>query len=165
MQAKALIQQSVSQLGEIGDTMLIAMSLVDLGVATRASGVYDESKAYFLEALQTAAESKTWVVVLNALTEIATTELEVGAWEWALEIVMLCQQHSSTNREGSDQPKFESQRRFGRWGQHRYTRLKRLRAELEAQLTPLQVAEIEERASVRTLNSLVRELLVQRTEV
>ena len=78
--AQALVRQNVSQFREIGDSMLLAMSLVDLGVATRASRAYDESKAYFIKVLQTAAKSKTRVVVINALTEIATTKMEVGAW-------------------------------------------------------------------------------------
>jgi tetratricopeptide (TPR) repeat protein len=159
--AKALIRRSVSQFREVGDRMFMAMSLVDLGVATRASGAYSESKPYFLEALQTAAETKTWVVALNALTEIAAIEMEEGAGERALELVIQCQQHTSTNREARDPAESEVQRTLGRWGQQRRPRLERLRAELESQLTPQQVAAVEETARARSLKSVVQELVAQ----
>jgi hypothetical protein len=163
--AMDLIRQSVSQFREVGDSMLMEMSLIDMGAATRASGAYAESKVYFLEALQTAAGTKNWDAVLNTLTEIAATEMEEGARERALGLVIQCQQHLSTNRKVGDQDESESSLKLGRWGQQRYPRLERLQAELEAQLLPHSVAEIGERARARTLDSVVRELLSQNTGV
>jgi tetratricopeptide (TPR) repeat protein len=163
--AMVLIQRSISQFREVGDRMLMSMALIDMGAATRVSGDYAESKGYFLEALQTAVETKNGDVVLHALTELAATEMEAGAEERALALVIQCQQHLSTNWERSDQDESESQLKLGRWGQQRHPRLEQLRAELEAQLTPQQVAAVEEMARVRTRDSVVRELLAQRTEV
>ena len=162
--AEALFRRSVSQFGEVGDRTFMAMSLIDLGVATRASGAYAESKACFLKALKTAEETKNWVVVLNALTEIATTEMEAGAGERALELVIQCQQHKPMNREFRDSVKTQSQSRLGRWGQQRNPRLEMLRAELESQLTPKQVAGVEKRASIRSLDNLVQELVAKGNE-
>jgi predicted ATPase len=139
--AMALIQRSVTQFREVGDSMLMTMSLIDMGSATRTFGAYAESKAYFLQALQTAMETKNSDVVLNILTEIAATEMEAGARERALELVIQCQQYLSTNQEQRDQAESESQLKLGRWGQQQYPRLEQLRSDLESQLTPLQVAE------------------------
>ena len=163
--AIALIRRSVSQFREVGDSMLMTMSLIDMGAATRASSAYAESKVYFLEALQTVVETKNWDAVLNALIEIAATEMEEGAGERALELVIQCQQYLSTNQEESDQSESESQLKLGRWGQQHYPRLERLRAELESQLTPRQVAAVAKIAKTRTIESVVRELLDLRTEV
>jgi predicted ATPase/DNA-binding XRE family transcriptional regulator len=157
--AATLLRQSVSQFREIGDRTLMATTLVDLGVATRASGAYSESKQYFLEALHTAVETESWVVVLNALTEIAAIEMEEGVGERALELVIQCRQHPSTDRGARDQAESESQLTLGRWGQQRYPRLERLRAELESQLTPRQIAAAQARAQARTLENLVQEIL------
>lgn len=163
--AMALIRRSVSQFREVGDSMLMVMSLIDMGTATRASGAYNESKMYFLEALETAAETKNWDAVLNALIEIAATEMEAGAGERALELVIQCQQPLSTNQEVKNQAESESQLKLGRWGQQHYPRLEQLRVELESQLTPQQVADVAKMATTRTIESLVRELLDERTEV
>lgn len=162
--AMALMRRSVSQFREVGDSMLMGMSLIDMGAATRAAGAYGESKMYFLEALQTAVETKNWDVVLNVLTEIAATEREAGAAERALELVIQCQQYLSANQELRNQDESESQLRLGRWGQQHYPRLERLRAELESQLTSGQEAAVEEMARARTIESVVRELLAQRRE-
>jgi predicted ATPase len=157
--AATLLRQSVSRFREIGDPTLMATTLVDLGVAARVSGAYAESRQYLLEALQTAAETKTWAVVLNALTEIAAIEMEAEAGERALELVTQCWQHPSTDRETGDQVESESQLTLGRWGQQRYSRLKRLRVELESQLSSPQIAAAQERAQTRTLENLVQEIL------
>lgn len=157
--AATLLRQSVSQFREIGDPTLMATTLVDLGVAARVSGAHAEARQYLLEALQTAAETKTWAVVLNALTELAAIEMEAGSGERALELVIQCWQHPATDREAGDQAESESQLTLGRWGQQRYPRLKRLRAELESQLTSQQIAAAQERAQTRTLENLVQEIL------
>jgi tetratricopeptide (TPR) repeat protein len=90
--AMILLRRSVSQFREVGDSMLMAMSIIDMGAATRTSGAYTEAKLCFLEALQTAVETKNWDVVLNVLIEIAATEMDAGAGERALELVIQCQQ-------------------------------------------------------------------------
>jgi len=136
-----------------------------MGAATRASGTYEESKVYFLQALQTAVETKNWDAVLNALIEIAATEMKEGARERALELVIQCQHYLSMNQEERDQSESESQLKLGRWGQQHYPRLERLRAELESQFMPRQVAAVEEIVRARTIESVVRELLAQRKEV
>ncbi len=160
--AESFILQSVSLFREIGDRTLMATTLVDLGVVARASGAYSESKQYFLKALQTAVETETWVVVLNALTEIAAIEMEKGAGERALELVIQCRQHPSTDRGTRDQAESESQLTLGQWGQQRYSRLERLQAELESQLTPRQIAAVQARAKTQTLENLVQEVLAAR---
>jgi predicted ATPase len=162
--AMDLMRKSVAQFREVGDTMLMVMSLIDMGTAMRASGAYAESNAHFLDALKTAADTKSWAVVLNVLIEIAVTEMEAGAGERALELVLQCQQYPSMHPDASEQAELESQFRLGRWGQQQYPRIERLRAELEVQLTPAQVAAAEAMARSRSLDSLVRELLAGRTE-
>ncbi len=136
MRATTLLRQSVSQFREIGDLTLMVMTLVDLGVAMRVSGAYAESREYLLEALQAAVETKNW---LNALSEYAAIEMEEGTGERALELVIQCLQHSSTNRELT---KSVPQLTLGRWGQQRPARLGRLQAKLESQLTSQQIAAV-----------------------
>lgn len=160
--AESLMRQSVSQFREIGDRTLMATTLVDLGTVVYASGAYSESKQHFLEALQTAVETETWVVVLNALTEIAAVEMEERSGERALELVIQCRQHPATDQGTRDQAESESQLNLGQWGQQQYSRLEQLRADLESQLTPRQIAAVRARAQTRTLENLVQEILAER---
>jgi hypothetical protein len=109
--------------------------------------------------LQTAAETKARAVVLNALTELAATEMEQGSGERALELVLLCRQHSATKRQVGDQAEAEPQLTLGRWGQQRNARLERLWAELNSKLTPRQIASAQTQARSQTLADLVQAIL------
>ena len=134
------MRQSVSQLREIGDSMLMADALVDWGVVARASRAYSESKQYLLEALRTAMETQIDPVALQASLEIAVIEMIKGNKELALELVIHVLQHPYTHQEVRD-------------------RAERLQAELLAQLTPQQIEAIQAQAQAKNLESLAQEIL------
>jgi predicted ATPase/DNA-binding XRE family transcriptional regulator len=158
--AGTLLRQSVSHFKEVGDHPTpMATTLIDLGVAARVSGAYAEARQVLLEALQTATETKTSTVVLNALTELATIEMEEGAGERALELVLQCRQDPSTKRQASGGASPDSQLTLGQWGQQRYARLERLQGQLESQLTQQQAAAARARVQARPLEDLVQEIL------
>jgi tetratricopeptide (TPR) repeat protein len=139
--AVTLLRQSVSQFREVGDRTLIADALVDLGVIMRDSQRRSEAKQYLLEALQTAMETQTNHTALQALIEIAATEMNEGNTERALALVTHCLQSPSTKQVIID-------------------RVQALRAELVAQLTPQQIEAAEARANAKTLEGLAQEILV-----
>lgn len=97
--AMSLFQQSVARFREVGDSLLMAMSLLDMGATARASGAYAASKAHCLEALQTGVDTTNWDVVVNAVTDIAATDMVAGATQPALELVLQCQLHLSASQE------------------------------------------------------------------
>lgn len=136
---EALLRQSVSEFREIGDPTFMADALVHLGVVTRAVGEESGAKQYLLESLRTAIETQANHTALQALMEIAVSEMREGNSELALELVAHCLQHPSTQREVTD-------------------RAESLRAELEAQLTPQQIEAAEARAYAKTLQSLAQEI-------
>lgn len=76
--AQAVLRQSVSQFREIGDPTFMADALVDLGVVIRAAGAEAEAKQYLLESLRTAIETQTNHTALQALMEIAVSEMREG---------------------------------------------------------------------------------------
>jgi len=123
--------------------MLLGSTLIALGAVERASQDHARSKRHFLHALETAMETKTITVVLQALAEIAVSAMNEGENELALELVIYALQHPLVNARLK-------------------ARLDQAHAGLVAQLTPKQVAEIEERVCARTLESLLQDLLLER---
>lgn len=138
--AKHLLQQSVSKSREVCDLTLMATALISLGVATRISGEASKSKQYFLEALQAAVKTKSSVVAVQALVEIAGIEMNEGKAEAALKLAIYIANHASSRPEVVN-------------------RAEQLHSELITQFTMSQVESIQAWAQARTLDDLTQELL------
>jgi predicted ATPase/DNA-binding XRE family transcriptional regulator len=141
-QAEVQIRQCVSQFREIGDLTLMALALIDLGVVIRAAEKYPESKQCFMKALQSALDTQTVVIALQALVEIAVIEMKEGATELALELVTQCLGHPFSSLEIKDHAE-------------------KLREELEGRLTSQQIAMARTRTQSMTLEMVLRELASQ----
>ncbi|HEX6035733.1 MAG TPA: tetratricopeptide repeat protein, partial [Anaerolineales bacterium] len=140
--AESLIRESVALFKEDGDKLLLASTLVDLGHILNERDAGSDSQNAFQQALQIAVSIQATPIALCALTGIAALHAKNGATERAYELATYCWQHPSSNRQTKD-------------------RAERLRADLEARLTPEQIEAARSRAQSMTLDSLARELTSQ----
>lgn len=138
--AEDLFRQSVSKAREICDLTLMAMSLIDLAAAVRASRGDDQSKPYLLEALQAAIDTKIIALAQQALVEIAAIEMREASNELAFEMILHIQEEPSSRSDVIE-------------------RAEQLRSELIMQLTPQQIKSVQTRAQAKTLESLAQEIL------
>ena len=138
--AENLLRQSISKSKEVCDLTLMALSLIGLAAAVRASRGHAESKPYLREALQAAIETKTIVIAQQALVEIAAIEMKEASNELALEMILHILQQLSSRPEVIE-------------------RAEQLRSELMIQLTPQQIEAIQARVQAKTLESLAHEIL------
>lgn len=141
--AEELFRESVSKAREVCDLTLMAMSLVGLATAVRASRGDADSKPYLLGALQAAVDTKIIAVAQQALVEIAAIEMKEASNELALEMILHIQ------KEPSSRPDI-------------IERAEKLRSKLMMQLTPQQIEAIHARAQAKTLESLAQEILAAR---
>jgi predicted ATPase/transcriptional regulator with XRE-family HTH domain len=139
-QAELLLRQSVSQFREIGDRPLMAVTLIELGNATRALEAFQESRQHFLEALRTGIETETFGFALRALTELAALHMQEGTIESGVELLAHVLQHPASTPETK-------------------TRAKQLWTELESRLAPKQFEVAQTQA--RNFETVVQELLLQ----
>lgn len=138
--AEELFRESVSKAREVCDLTLMAMSLLGLAAAVRASRGEAESKPYLLEALKAAIDTKIIAVAQQALVEIASIEMREASNELALEMVLQIREEPSSRSDVIE-------------------RAEQLRSELIMQLTPQQIEAIQARVQAKTLESLAQEIL------
>jgi predicted ATPase/transcriptional regulator with XRE-family HTH domain len=138
--AEALLRQSVSLFKEIGDRPLVARTLIDLGIALREAGDYLESKQCFLDALRTALETQSTGDTLHAMVEMASTIMETGMAEMALELVTHSLQQPIADRELRE-------------------RARQIHAQLVSQLTREQIDSAQARSRTESLESLAQAML------
>jgi tetratricopeptide (TPR) repeat protein len=140
-QAELLLRQSVSHFREVGDRPLMAVTLIELGSASRTLGAYQEARQQFLEAFRTGLETETLGYALRALMELAALQMLEGAAEAGLELLVHVLQHPASTPETK-------------------TRAQQLWTELEAQLTPQQIEAAQVQA--KSFEAVVQELLLKR---
>jgi predicted ATPase/transcriptional regulator with XRE-family HTH domain len=140
--AESLIRESVALFKEDGDQLLLASTLVDLGNILNERDAESDSQNAFQQALQIVVRIQATPIALCALTGIAALHAKNGATERAYELATYCWQHPSSNWQTKD-------------------RAERLRADLEARLTPEQIEAARSRAQSMTLDSLAQELTSQ----
>jgi tetratricopeptide (TPR) repeat protein len=139
-EAQSLLRKSLDLFAEFVTGWDIVQSLVYLGEAAAAADDPSEARRIYLDALQLAMEVHVISLALDALTGLAHLQAGAGQAEGALELLLCVLSHPSSTQETKD-----------RAGQ--------LRAQLETQLTPGQVAAAQERARAVTFDALVTELL------
>ncbi len=139
-EAQALIRKSLDLFTDFVTGWDIVQSLVYLGEATATAGDSSEAWRIYLDALQMAMEVQVISLALDALTGLAGLQARTGQAEQALALSMCVLSHSASTQEAKD-------------------RAQQLRVQLESQLTPQQVAAVQERVQAITFDALVTELL------
>jgi predicted ATPase/DNA-binding XRE family transcriptional regulator len=139
-EAQSLIHKSLDIFTEVTAGWDIVQSLVYLGDAAAAADDPSEARRFYLEALQLAVEVQVISLALDALTGLAHLGAQAGQAEGALELLLCVLSHPASTQETKD-----------RAGQ--------LRAQLDSQLAPGQIAAAQERAGAKTFDALVAELL------
>jgi tetratricopeptide (TPR) repeat protein len=138
--AEFLLRDSATLFKEDGDQIMLTSILTDLGYVLNARSADQEAQQVFWQELQLALNSRAIPVVLSALIGIAALHAKAGATELAVQLVMHSEQHPSSSWQTRD-------------------RAERLRAELEAQLTPQQLQTVQPQARDKTFEALVQEIM------
>lgn len=120
----------------------IARALTDLGKATAARDT-SEARHIFLDAIRLATEVRAVPLVLDALVGLAHLKAQAGNAEQALELSLCVLSHTASTHQAKDCAG-------------------RLRAEVEAQLSPQQVTAAQGRQQAKTFEAIVKEVLEAR---
>ena len=139
VEAQSLIHKSLELFTEYTTGWDIVLSLTYLGEATAAAGDPLEARRIYLEALHLAMQAQATLLALEALTGLAHLQARNGAAEQALEISLYVSSHPASAQQTKD-------------------RARKLRAQLEAQLTPQQIEAIQARAQARTMDELIPQI-------
>jgi predicted ATPase/transcriptional regulator with XRE-family HTH domain len=125
---------------EMGEHWSKIRALNGLGCSRLALGDDDGAGQAFGEALAAAVEAEIWPDVLEALAGFASLQAKQGNMEHALELLLMILNHPASLQETK-------------------TRASNLRADLEAQLTSIQIETIQAHAGEKTLKAVVGDLL------
>jgi tetratricopeptide (TPR) repeat protein len=143
LQAVDMFRKSLDMFIEIGARQDSARVLVEMSHSIFALGSDAEAERGWREALHVTKETQGTFVALEALVGIATLKAKQGKIEQALELSLIVLSHSASLQETK-------------------IRADRLRAELEAQLTPTQIEAIHAHAGEKAFQSVVEDLLKYR---
>jgi predicted ATPase/DNA-binding XRE family transcriptional regulator len=140
IQAVDIFRKSLDMLTELGARPDIARLLAEMSRSVFALGDEVKAEQGWRESLRIANQTRGVWVALEALVGIASLQAKRGECEQALELLLIVLKHSASIQETKD-------------------RAVRLRTELEAQLTPVQIEFIKVHAGEITLESVVEDLL------
>jgi predicted ATPase/DNA-binding XRE family transcriptional regulator len=135
-----IFHKSLDMLTKLGARSDVARLLAEMSRSVFALGDEAEAERGWRESLRIANETRGAWVALEALVGIASLQAKRGECEQALELLLIVLNHPAGIQETK-------------------ARAARLRTELEAQLTPLQIESIKVRAREITLESVVEDLL------
>jgi len=138
--AADLFLKAVDTFMELGGLFYIGQSLAQMGRSLFALGNDIEAEHIWRESLRIAAEIRGMPVVLEALVGIASLRAKSGEMQSAFELLLIALNHPACDQETKN-------------------RADHLRAELEAQLTPIQIETVQTHAREKTLESIVEEIL------
>jgi tetratricopeptide (TPR) repeat protein len=139
-QAVDMFRKSLDIFTELGGSWFVARVLAEMGESLLVLGNEDEARRVWRESLHIATDIHGTPVVLEALAGFASLQAKQGAWERALELILLVLNHPASLQVTKE-------------------RASVLRAELEAQLTPLQIKTIQARTGENTIEAVVKDLL------
>lgn len=140
LEAADMFRKSLDMFIEIGARQDSARVLVEMSRSIFAQGNDVEAERGWREALHVTMETQATFVALEALAGIATLKAKQGNIEQALELLLIVLSHPASLQETKD-------------------RADRLRAELEARLTPTQIDAIRAHTAEKTFDAVVGELL------
>lgn len=139
-EAVVMFGKSLDTFTELGGSWWVARVLADMSRSVFALGNHTEARRVWRESLHIATEIHATPVALEALTSFASLQAEPDDMEYALELLLIVLNHSASLQETKN-------------------RADRLRAELEAQLTPTQIEAIQAHAGEKTFEAVVEDLL------
>lgn len=138
-EARRLLKESIKQFRDIGDMWFLGHALNLQGYFALEAGEDLQARESFRQAFRIAFENQSPPNVLGALAGLAALAVKEGLHEQALVITLFVLSHPAGTQETR-------------------SLAEKLRAELEAQLTPEQVEMAQSRARAVTLDSLARDL-------
>ncbi|MBI5031086.1 MAG: tetratricopeptide repeat protein [Chloroflexi bacterium] len=138
--ARALFEQSIALLQEIGNTLSLPGAYCRLGYLTLSMGDAREAKNIFRTALSIATKAQEKMSTLDALMGLATVYAQIGAGEFAMELVAFILRHPASHAKTK-------------------SLAEQLGAQLETQLTPEQIKVISLRTQAKTLERITQEIL------
>jgi tetratricopeptide (TPR) repeat protein len=139
-QALVMFRKGLDTFTELGGSWWVARVLAEMGRSMLALGNAAEAERVWREALRIATETRGIPVALDVLAGLANLQAKRGKKEYALELLLMVLNHPASFQETKDGA-----------GQ--------LRAELEAQLTSQQVEAAQTRATAKTFEVAVDEIL------
>jgi predicted ATPase/transcriptional regulator with XRE-family HTH domain len=140
LQAVDMFRKSLDMFREIGARQDQARVLVEMSQSMFAMGNDTEAERGWREALYVTRETQGTFVALEALVGIAMLKMKHSRFEQALELLLIVLNHPSSLSETKD-------------------RADRLRAELDALLSPTQVDEIHADSGKKTFEIVMEDLL------
>ncbi|MCB0165406.1 MAG: hypothetical protein KDI79_14350, partial [Anaerolineae bacterium] len=139
-EARRLLAESIDQFRDVGDTWFLSRTLTLAGYLALAVGEVEQAYDLFRQAGQVAVATQAPPNILAALAGLAEWSARGGQPERALEIVLHVLRHPAGTQDAKD-------------------RAETLRTELAAQLTPQQVAAIEDRVQAGDFEAMMQEVL------
>ncbi|MGE5852268.1 MAG: ATP-binding protein, partial [Deltaproteobacteria bacterium] len=138
--AADLFLKAVDTFTELGGLFYIGQSLAQMGRSLFALGNDVAAERIWRESLRIAAEIHGVPVLLEALVGMASLRAKRGETQAALELLLIVLNQPACDQETKNQ-------------------VDRLRAELEAQLTPIQIEAVQAHTGEKTLEAVVEDLL------
>lgn len=135
-----MFRKSLGTFTELGGSWFLARVLAEMGESLLVLGNEDEARRVWRESLHIATDIYGTPVVLDALAGFASLQAKQGDRERALELVWVVLNHPASLQVTKD-------------------RAGVLRAELEAQLTPLQIKTFQARIGENTFGEIGEDLL------
>lgn len=139
-QAVEMFRKSLDTFPELGGSWWAARVLADMGRSLFALESDAEAEHIWREALRMATEIHGIPVALEALAGFASLQAKQGDLEYALELVLIVSNHPASLQESKK-------------------RASNLRADLEAQLTSIQIETIQAHAGEKTIKAVLGDLL------
>jgi hypothetical protein len=140
--ALTFLQESLALYRQIGDRWSMIRTLNHLAELFNTQGQPIEARRAFLDALQTALEAGITPLALDVLLGLAALHAQEQRPESALELLLHILRHPALRQETQD-------------------RAGKLRAALEAQLTPQQQEAVQARAAARDFEAIVTEITAE----
>jgi predicted ATPase/DNA-binding XRE family transcriptional regulator len=140
VEAQHMFQESLKVSTEMGEKWILQQSLVNLGFAKFALSEVAEARDCFLRALRLASETNLIPPILDSLAGMAWIYAGQGKEELAMDLVIQVEKHPAVTQDTK-------------------ARAEALRLKLETQLTPTQIQMAQARASEKSFESVVGELL------
>jgi len=141
-QALDAFHKSMDTFGELGAQWDIARVLADMGRSVFALGEDSQAERIWCDALRLSKEIQALLIELEVVLGIANLRAKRGEIETALELLLVVLDHPASVQETKN-------------------RAAQLHRQLEDQLSPQEIAAIQQRAVSRTFSSIVEYILSQ----
>jgi predicted ATPase/transcriptional regulator with XRE-family HTH domain len=139
-EAVVMFGKSLDTISELGGSWWVARVLADMSRSVFVLGNHAEARRVWRESLRIATEIHATPVVLEVLASFASLQAEPDNMEHTLELLLIVLNHPASLQETKN-------------------RADRLRAELQARLTPTQIEAVQSHAAEKSFEAVVEDLL------